>query len=163
MPAKQKIEGRAVMIPRMRTNRKEMVMKSGLQNRAKNRASVKRRGPGNPEKGKPFRWKKGQSGNPGGRPRKTLLTDAYRTILGELVPGDPAGRSYAEMIAESVVLAAIEAKQWAVVELADRTEGKSVQALALGVQPIDFGTREENERRIAELLAKCEVKKEDSA
>jgi hypothetical protein len=47
---------------------------SRAQNSVRN--SVKRRG-GNPEKIKAFRWPKGVSGNPGGRPRKKPITECY--------------------------------------------------------------------------------------
>ncbi len=71
---------------------------------------------------KPFQ--PGQSGNPGGRPKKTPLADAYRGLLGRVVPGDRNGRSYAEAIAGKVVAKALAGDIRAVQELADRVEGK---------------------------------------
>jgi hypothetical protein len=47
---------------------------SGTQNSANNSAKPRR---GNPDKTKPFRWPKGVTGNPGGRPRKKPLTELY--------------------------------------------------------------------------------------
>ena len=44
------------------------------QNSAKNSTTRRRE---NPDKIKPFRWPKGVSGNPGGRPRKKPLTELY--------------------------------------------------------------------------------------
>ena len=55
------------------------------------------------EEGKPHRWKKGQSGNPSGRPKSKTLSDAYRNKLEEPVPNDLEGRTWAELIAEAQV------------------------------------------------------------
>ena len=35
------------------------------------------------------RWKPGQSGNPGGRPKTAPLSHACREVLAQPVPGDP--------------------------------------------------------------------------
>jgi hypothetical protein len=48
---------------------------SGTHSNARNSAKPRR---GNPDKTKPFRWPKGVSGNPGGRPRKKPITELYR-------------------------------------------------------------------------------------
>jgi hypothetical protein len=57
--------------------------------------------------GKPHRWKKGQSGNPSGRPKSKTLSDAYKNKLEEPVPNDPEGRTWAELIAEAQVRDAV--------------------------------------------------------
>ena len=44
-----------------------------------------------PNIGRGTQWRKGTSGNPGGRPRSRLLSEALRTRLAEVKPGDPAG------------------------------------------------------------------------
>jgi Family of unknown function (DUF5681) len=44
------------------------------------------------------RWKPGQSGNPGGRPKRMPLTDVTREKLPQLIPGDETGRTFAEAI-----------------------------------------------------------------
>ena len=78
-----------------------------------------------PEIGRATRWQKGQpSPNPGGRPRKTLLTSAYVAVLAEPYPGDRQGRTYAEVIAQRIAIAAARGDLGAASELADRTEGK---------------------------------------
>jgi hypothetical protein len=86
------------------------------------------RGP-NPDVGKAYRWKKGQSGNPGGRPKSKTLSDAYRNKLEEPVPNDPEKRTWAELIAEAQVRDAVRGNVQAAREIADRTEGRARQAI----------------------------------
>jgi hypothetical protein len=58
----------------------------------------------NPSIGASTRWKKGQrSPNPRGRPKSRLLSEALRSRLGELKPGDPEGRTFAEIIAANQI------------------------------------------------------------
>jgi hypothetical protein len=86
------------------------------------------RGP-SPDVGKRHQWKKGQSGNPSGRPKSKTLSDAYRTKLEEPVPNDPEGRTWAELIAEAQVRDAVRGNVQAAREIADRTEGRARQAI----------------------------------
>jgi hypothetical protein len=81
------------------------------------------------EEGKSHRWKKGQSGNPSGRPKSKILSDAYKCKLGEAVPNDPEGRTWAELIAEAQVRDAVRGSVQAAREIADRTEGRARQAI----------------------------------
>jgi hypothetical protein len=81
------------------------------------------------EDGKPHRWKKGQSGNPSGRPKSKTLSDAYKNKLEELVPNDAEGRTWAELIAEGQVRDAVRGNVQAAREIADRTEGRARQAI----------------------------------
>jgi hypothetical protein len=81
------------------------------------------------EDGKSHRWKKGQSGNPSGRPKSKILSDAYRSKLEEPVPNDPEGRTWAELIAEAQVRDAVRGNVQAAREIADRTEGRARQAI----------------------------------
>jgi Family of unknown function (DUF5681) len=81
------------------------------------------------EAGKPYRWKKGMSGNPSGRPKSKTLSDAYRNKLEEPVPNDPEKRTWAELIAEAQVRDAVRGNVQAAKEIADRTEGKARQAI----------------------------------
>jgi hypothetical protein len=77
------------------------------------------------------RWKPGQSGNPGGRPKRTPLIDACREVLAKLVPGDPKGRTYAQAIAEKLAERAVQGDIRAAQELADRAEGKARQTVQI--------------------------------
>jgi len=81
-----------------------------------------------PSIGTGTRWRKGTSGNPGGRPKLRLLSEALRTRLAEVKPGDPAGRTYAEVVAENLIEIACSEGPGAVhaaSEIADRLEGRS--------------------------------------
>lgn len=81
-----------------------------------------------PEIGRSSRWTKGQpSPNPGGRPRTTPLSDAYRRLLETPYPGDERGRTYLERIAEVVCYQAGSGDLAAIREIADRTEGRPRQ------------------------------------
>jgi len=64
--------------------------------------------------------------NPRGRgPRP--ITEAYAKLAHKKVPGDPKGRTYAELIAEGQYTAASKGKTDAAREIADRLEGKAAQ------------------------------------
>ena len=87
-----------------------------------------------PEEAKPFMWKPGESGNPGGRPRRKPLSDAYAALLNEPVPEAEAaklklkpGATYADIIAMSLMREAIKGKVPAASEMADRIEGRAIQ------------------------------------
>ena len=58
-------------------------------------------------RGEAFRFKPGQSGNPGGRPRTAKLSEACRAKLGALVPGDAQGRTYAKVTADTLAKRAL--------------------------------------------------------
>jgi hypothetical protein len=90
---------------------------------------VKSNNPNIAAEGKPYRWKKGRSGNPAGRPKSKTLSDAYRHKLEEPVPNDPEGRTWAELIAEAQVRDAVRGNVQAAREIADRTEGRAKQAI----------------------------------
>ena len=83
------------------------------------------------EAGKPYSFKAGVSGNPGGRPRRKPLSDAYREALEQVSPDDPQGRTYAQIIAERLIHSAMRGNVQAARELADRAEGRTVQQVDL--------------------------------
>ena len=106
-----------------------------------------------PEIGRATRWTKGQaSPNPGGRPSKTPLSDAYRRLLETPYPGDERGRTYVERIAEVVCFEAGGGDLAAVREIADRTEGRPRQNVEMN--PIDLSRLTPEQRlQLAKLLA----------
>lgn len=68
-------------------------------------------------------FKDGVSGNPGGRPKTKLISQAYRKVLQEIDPNDPEGRTFAEMIARGMVREACGDPR-AAKEIRETTEGK---------------------------------------
>jgi hypothetical protein len=128
------------------------------ENKAEN--SEKRRG-GNPENLRPYRFKPGQSGNPGGRPRNPI-SDAARRLASRRFEDDKERRSWAEMMVLAVAKQAAKGNVQAFAVLADRIEGKVVSKMELGGPqggsiPIEYKSPEENEARLAELLARHRI------
>ena len=100
-------------------------------------------------------WPKGVSGNPSGRSAKAVLSDAIRRELEA-----KSGRSdNATHIARRLVTMAKAGNLTAIEIIADRVEGRPVQASHISGPdggPIEMGqtaTRAEIEARIVELLA----------
>ena len=86
---------------------------------------------------KPHQFKPGQSGNPGGRPKKKPVTEAYEQLI-----SDP---EVAQAIARGIIRAARKGNVRAAAEIADRVEGKVSQDVNLNV--VDY-------RKIAEEARK---------
>lgn len=90
-------------------------------------------------------WPKGQSGNPGGRPRRRPLTELYEELL-----NDP------ELLSKvrTAVMEAVSKGQMAMVlqlkEMADRVEGKVTQPVEANVNGGLAERLETARRRIAE-------------
>jgi len=81
--------------------------------------------------GEATRWKPGQSGNPGGRPKTARFSQACRELLASLIPGDPRERTYSEAIAEALAVKALAGNIRAAQELVDRAEGRPRQAIEI--------------------------------
>jgi hypothetical protein len=104
-----------------------------------------------PNIGRNTRWRKGQpSPNPGGRAKSRLLSEALRTRLAEVKPGDPAGRTFAEVVAANLIEIACSEGPGAVHaanEIADRVEGRSRQQIEVADFTADLRTRSDEELR----------------
>lgn len=87
-----------------------------------NRESRRGKNPASLANLKPF--EPGHSGNPGGRPK--VLSEAYRAKLARIVPDDPEGRTYAEVMADSIALEVIKGDVAAAREIRSATEGDKV-------------------------------------
>ena len=72
---------------------------------------------------KPYRWAKGRSGNPGGRPKGRGVTAALRALLRQ----DHHGRAIADLVAERLLREALSGKPQHLQMLLDRTEGKAAE------------------------------------
>ena len=83
------------------------------------------------------RFKKGETGNPNGRPKLTRLTDALRQQLAETAP-DANDTTIAEQIARTLIREAIGGNVQAAKEIADRTEGKPKQAIDVDLRATDW-------------------------
>ena len=101
-------------------------------------------------------WPKGVSGNPGGRPKKRLISDELERLLQEEAP-DAGGNTCAAVMAEALLSRALKGDLRAIAEITNRVEGKSFQAVGLDVnspEDIESLSDEELEKRIAELTEK---------
>jgi Family of unknown function (DUF5681) len=87
------------------------------------------------------KWKPGQSGNPGGRPRKQPITEALAKEVSELDAAD---------MARVVVATAKAGNLQALQFIADRLEGKAVARNEHG-EPGDFELTLEQVRKVLEL------------
>jgi len=71
------------------------------------------------------------SPNPGGRPKRKLLTDELERLL-EQEAANANGKTWAAVIAETLVKQARKGNVRAIVEIGDRVEGKTRQPVELG-------------------------------
>lgn len=72
-------------------------------------------------------FKKGQSGNPGGRKTEKLFTDALRLALNE--EDETTKKKKLRLVAEKLIKNALEGDNTAIKEIADRIEGKPQQTV----------------------------------
>jgi ribosomal protein L17 len=97
---------------------------------------------------KPF--KPGQSGNPAGRPKALTLSEAYRRELAKIDEADPQKRTFAEVLAEQMIVRAKTGDVAALKEVADRVEGKAKQTITLSTD-----RREQVERAIDRMIERA--------
>ena len=71
-------------------------------------------------------FQKGKSGNPSGKRKEKLLSDALNIALKRMDPND---RTAAQRIANNLVKKALEGDMMAIKEVFDRHEGKAPQAI----------------------------------
>ncbi len=88
----------------------------------------------NLEKGAPHRFKPGQSGNPGGRPRKRPISDRYAELAELELPekerikyGLSEGATYGDAIVLAMFNSALEGNPYAAREIREALEGKTGQ------------------------------------
>ena len=71
-------------------------------------------------------FKKGISGNPGGRSKQKIYSDALRVEVNRIDPNNPDRRKI-NALAEKLVSCALAGEGWAFKEIGDRLEGKPMQ------------------------------------
>jgi hypothetical protein len=102
-----------------------------------------------PESLKPYRWQKGQpSPNPGGRPKKAPISEAYAHHVLEPLPDEirlklklQKGATWADAIALGQLRSAVKGNTVAAREIADRVEGRVTL-------PMEVETPEDTQLRI---------------
>lgn len=77
-------------------------------------------------------FEKGQSGNPGGRPKEKAFADALRLAVNEETEIDGVKTKKLRHIANRLVAEALAGESWAVQQVADRLDGKPAQAVIGG-------------------------------
>jgi hypothetical protein len=103
------------------------------------------------------RWKKGQSGNPKGRPKKVFnYADELRVQLIAVDPKDEQGRTYGQIIVAKQIELAKQGSVRATNEILDRLLGKPPQAVAIA----DMRT-ETREQLIASILESARGMRDD--
>jgi hypothetical protein len=73
-------------------------------------------------------FRKGISGNPGGKSRDKIFTDALRLEVNRIDPNNPDRRKI-NALAEKLVSCALAGEGWAFKEIGDRLEGKPMQPI----------------------------------
>jgi predicted ArsR family transcriptional regulator len=106
---------------------------------------------GNPNP--PNKWKKGQSGNPKGRPKKVFnYADELRVQLIAVDPKDERGRTYGQIIVAKQIELAKMGSVRATNEILDRLLGKPPQAVAIA----DMRTQSRDDE-LAEIVNSLKV------
>ena len=99
-------------------------------------------------------WKPGQSGNPGGRPRRDAISAALRQQLAIQASDD---RSVADVVAAALIKRALRGDVRAIREVADRTEGRPRQQLEIETRAtVDHEPQLDLDRLTIEQLAQLE-------
>jgi Family of unknown function (DUF5681) len=80
-------------------------------------------------------WKKGESGNPRGRLTEKVFADTLRIVMAET--DEVSGKRKLRRIVEKLAEAAIEGQPWAILQVADRLDGKPAQESTLTIDRHD--------------------------
>jgi hypothetical protein len=114
------------------------------------------------------RFAPGETGNPNGRPKLTVLSEAIRAQLAEEMPGADE-RTYAEEVARVLCESAVKGDVAAAREIADRAEGKPKQSVDLDMRVNDWralasqhGLSEQDVIREARLLIESAIDSSDA-
>ena len=90
-------------------------------------------------------WKKGQSGNPKGRPKKAVyVTTLLKEALGKVPKGEVQERTAAQLVVEALLRECFKGNVAAIKEVLDRAEGK------LALPPVSAAIQGEVTLRVVE-------------
>jgi len=81
--------------------------------------------------GSEYRFKPGESGNPGGRPKSAVLSAALRAKLKSDVVKKLTSRTFAEKLCDKLVEEGLDGNVNAIVAIGDRTEGKPAVTMSV--------------------------------
>jgi Family of unknown function (DUF5681) len=99
------------------------------------------------------KFKKGVSGNPGGRPKRRLITSELNKILNARDP--ESGRKGARVLAERMVQIAKgpdeQSAVRAIKEIADRVEGRTEQQITFDTNTVAQAVRQAHDQAMEEL------------
>ncbi len=118
--------------------------------KAAQKKAVKRRKSGNVTNLKS--WKKGQSGNPKGRPRKAdCLTSLLKEEIEKIDPDDQQKRTHKELIVIATMALAKKGNATALKEVWERMDGRTTNKIEIQDSP--------NAMLLAKALSRKELKK----
>jgi hypothetical protein len=83
------------------------------------------------------RFQKNVSGNPAGRPKSAMLSDALRRKMLDAMP-DASEKTVADGIADALIKQALNGEVSAIKEVFDRTEGKVSQKIDASIDVFDW-------------------------
>jgi hypothetical protein len=93
----------------------------------------------------------GTSGNPSGRPKKTIVDEAAKDLLAAVA--DSGDQSRAEQLVQVLFLLALKGDMKAAQILIERAEGKPVQAVKMDASINLSGA--ERDKRLADIVARA--------
>ena len=107
--------------------------------------------------GNSFRFKPGQSGNPKGRPKNVrYLSERLRAKMLRRCPGDPHGRTFADMMIDELASDAAHGHPRAVRQVFDRLEGPTKRVIDEDGSNNRSNSTEVWTRLASQLMAECD-------
>lgn len=101
------------------------------------------------------RFLPGVSGNPGGMPKRKIITDQIVSQLDKVNPADKEGRTNLQILVDALVEQANKGKLHAISLIADRVEGKAVTPVDIsGGLDINGNAKELLDARIATIVTR---------